>query len=172
MPEYVYLFSQKRSCWTMIAGSAFLMGFFILFLAASGMIGRNHILYEEYALCGIVMAGIIGAYAPRKNGLRYGAIVLWFISTFEGLRLSLEQFLAYFSAVKGVSSSIQKQFPAWFISVNEFIQAFITKDINSNNDNYFTPGEIAKWILFFFVFHLVIVIMTIFSQLSAFKSQS
>ncbi|RWT16091.1 hypothetical protein DN603_26785 [Raoultella planticola] len=172
MPEYVYLFSQKRSCWIMIAGSAFVMGLLTLFLAAGGVIDRNHIFYEEYALCGIVMAGIIGAYAPRISGLRYGAIVLWSISTFGGLRLSLEQFLTHFSALEGVSSGIPKQLPVWFISVNDFMQAFITTDINSNNDNYFIPGEIAKWILFFFVFHLVIVILTIFSQLSVFKSQS
>ncbi|MCE9858564.1 disulfide oxidoreductase [Raoultella planticola] len=169
MPEYIYLFSQKRSCWLIIAGSALLMGALMLFFAARGLIAADRIGYEEYALCGIVAAGMVGAYAPERR-LRYGALALWFISTFEGLRLSLEQFLSPVSAVEVLSDGMPKLLPVWLISLNEFMHANILNPIASNSDRYFLPEEIAKWLLLFFTFHLVIAILTTFSQLSSFKS--
>ncbi|EPK6573480.1 hypothetical protein ACRFNZ_19600 [Klebsiella quasipneumoniae] len=169
MPEYVYLFSQKRSCWFIIAGSALLMGALMLFFAACGLIAADRIGYEEYALCGIVVAGMVGAYAPESR-LRYGALALWFISTFEGLRLSLEQFLSPVSAMEELSDGMPKLLPVWLISLNEFMHANILNPIASNPDRYFLPEEIAKWLLLFFTFHLVIAILTTFSQLSSFKS--
>src|SRR5471032_2692363 len=90
MLQYLNRCSRGRGAWLLMILTAIVLELVALYFQHVMLLKPCVLcIYQRCALYGVLIAGIIGAIAPATP-LRFGAIIIWLYSAFEGLKLAME----------------------------------------------------------------------------------
>ncbi|WP_108650567.1 disulfide bond formation protein DsbB [Dongshaea marina] len=114
MLDYLNQFTRHRGAWLLLAGGALFLELCALFFQYVLKLSPCEMcVYERAAVLGILLAGLIGAIAPRFFAIRWIGFLLWGYSAFRGLQLALEHVQIQLHPSPFQVCSLFAQFPSW-----------------------------------------------------------
>lgn len=110
----LYRFSLQRTPWLLLAFSALCLELAALFFQyRQGLQPCVLCVYQRSAVMGLLLAGLIGAVAPRFLLFRAPAMLLWAASSLWGLRLALKHAGMQLFPSPANTCDFAANYPAW-----------------------------------------------------------
>ncbi|RWR03783.1 disulfide bond formation protein B [[Pantoea] beijingensis] len=164
MLRYLNQCSRGRGAWLLMAFTAFILEMVALYFQHVMMLRPCVMcIYERCALFGIMGAGLVGAIAP-KTPLRYGALLIWLYSAWEGVRLSYEHTMIQLHPNPFVTCEFAARFPSW-LPLNKWLPSvFVASgDCSENQWSFLTLG-MPQWLIVVFSVFLLIALLVVIAQ--------
>lgn len=103
--------------------------------------------YERVAMMGIIVAGLIGAIAPRYPLFRFSGFALWFISAGSSLSLAIEHVDIQQNPSPFATCDFFPNFPTW-APLNEWAPWFLNPTGYCDEINWqFLSYSMPQWLI-------------------------
>ncbi|ATZ11751.1 disulfide bond formation protein DsbB [Erwinia amylovora] len=164
MLRYLNRCSQGRGAWLLLALTAFALEMSALYFQHVMQLPPCVMcIYERCALFGIMGAGLVGAVAP-KTPLRWGAILLWLYSAWQGLRLAREHTMIQLHPSPFVTCDFAARFPSW-LPVDKWLPSvFVASGDCAVKSWSFLTLSMPQWLLGVFAAYLVVAVLVLIAQ--------
>lgn len=145
----------RRKVWILVACVSFAMEMTALWFQHSLMLKPCVMcIYERCALWGIVLAGIVGAMAP-KSSLRLVAIAIWIYSSWEGLHLTYQHTMMLLHPNPFTVCELTASFPDYF-PLNKWLPSmFVATGDCSIVEWSFLTLSMPQWMMIIFALSLL-----------------
>jgi disulfide bond formation protein DsbB len=161
-------FSRRRTAWLLLAGTA--LGLEITALYFQHVLQLDPCVlcvYERVAVLGILVAGLLGAIAPRRAALRWLAFAIWASSAAWGMGLALEHTGLQFGDGLNLNCSFFADFPRWAKLDEWWPSVFAPTGYCDDIQWLFLGLSIPQWMLVIFGSYLTALAVVILSQFAA-----
>lgn len=164
MLQYLNRLSQGRGAWLLMALTALILELVALYFQhVMLLLPCVMCIYERCALFGILGAGLVGAIAPA-TWLRYGAILIWLYSAWEGLRLSWQHTMIQLHPSPFTTCDFAARFPSWLPLDKWLPGVFVaTGDCAERSWTFLNMG-MPQWLVGVFAVFLLIGIVVLLAQ--------
>ncbi|CAM3581179.1 disulfide bond formation protein B [Rouxiella silvae] len=164
MLQYLNRCSQGRGAWLLMALTAFVLEMVALYFQHVMLLKPCVMcIYERCALFGIMGAGLVGAIAPA-TWLRYGAMVIWIYSAWEGIRLAWEHTMIQLHPSPFATCDFAARFPSWLPLDKWLPSVFVaTGDCAERSWTLFTLS-MPQWLVGVFGFFMLIAVLVVIAQ--------
>ncbi len=172
MLQYLNRCSQGRGAWLLMALTALILELVALYFQhVMLLLPCVMCIYERCALFGILGAGIVGAIAPA-TWLRYGAIIIWLYSAYEGILLSWKHTMLQLHPSPFTTCDIAARFPAW-LPLNKWLPGVFvaTGDCAERSWTLFNLA-MPQWLVGIFGVFLLIGVLVAVAQFVKSRRQS
>lgn len=121
-------------------------------------------IYERVALFGIMIAGLVGAIAPRNVILRWVAIIIWIYAAWRGLELAWEHTMLQLYPSPFASCDFFVNFPEW-LPLNEWAPAIFEATGDCAVKQWdFLGLDMPQWLIGVYGAYLLVAIIVTISQ--------
>ncbi|HEY0211318.1 disulfide bond formation protein DsbB [Sodalis ligni] len=120
-------------------------------------------IYQRVALYGVMGAGIIGAIAPATP-LRYGALIIWLYSAWEGLKLAMKHTDIQLNPSPFVTCDFFVSFPSWLPLDKWLPSIFSATGDCAVRQWHFMSLEMPQWMIVIFGAYLLVGILVLIAQ--------
>lgn len=166
MLHYFKNLSLSRGAWFFLVLSCIMFeGIALYFQHVMGLVPCVMCIYERIALLGILFAGILGLFGNRYAILRWLAILIWLISAFKGLMLSLKHQDYQINPSPWNQCEFKVDFPQT-LPLDKWLPEFFSPgSVNCSENQWEMFGfSMAQWLIFMFAVYLVFAVITLMSQ--------
>ncbi|WP_043892694.1 disulfide bond formation protein DsbB [Providencia sneebia] len=157
--------SQGRSAWLLMALIAFILECTALYFQhVMKMQPCVMCIYERIALFGIMIAGLIGAIAPRNMIIRWLAIIIWLYAAWRGLELAWEHTMIQLYPSPFNTCDFFVNFPEW-LPLNQWVPAVFeaTGDCSVRQWD-FLGMDMPQWLIGVYAVYFIVGIIVVISQ--------
>ncbi|EKT56269.1 disulfide bond formation protein B [Providencia sneebia DSM 19967] len=121
-------------------------------------------IYERIALFGIMIAGLIGAIAPRNMIIRWLAIIIWLYAAWRGLELAWEHTMIQLYPSPFNTCDFFVNFPEW-LPLNQWVPAVFeaTGDCSVRQWD-FLGMDMPQWLIGVYAVYFIVGIIVVISQ--------
>lgn len=166
MLNSLYIYSQTRKFWIILALSAFILEIISILIQYMFLLKPCILcIYQRCAIFGIIISGVIASINPNTF-LRFIGIFVWIYSTIKGFIFSKKHVIMTLYPSPFLTCDLFVQFPTW-LPLNQwcpFIFNTISGDCSSHKW-YFLSLEMSQWMIIIFISYLTVAICTVISQL-------
>ncbi|MCK3655466.1 disulfide bond formation protein B [Pasteurellaceae bacterium Macca] len=166
MLNYLKELSLKRSAWLLLATSCLaLEGTALYFQHGMGLSPCVMCIYERLALLTILVAGLIGALAPKIALLRWFALSFGLIGAFKGLKLALTHTDYQLHPAPWNQCSPFVEFPETLPLNKWFPNLFEATSVDCAEITWrFFDLTMPQWLTAIFAFYAILIILISVSQ--------
>lgn len=164
MLDYLKELSRRRTAWLLLAFTAFaLEAAGLYFQYGMGLVPCVMCVYERLAFLGLLIAGLLGALAPRFTVCRLSALALWGFSAFKGLSVAVKHYDYQANPSPWNQCEFKPDFPPTMPFDQWFPSIFAPGPVNCSEKQWQMLGwGMPEWLIlafgtFFLVFVLVLI---------------
>lgn len=166
MLTYLKQCSQHRTAWLLLATTAFLLELAALYFQHVMLLKPCVMcIYQRCALFGVMLAGLVGAIAPRLVLLRGIAIIIWLYSAAKGLWLAWQHTMMQLHPSPFATCDFFTSFPNWLPLDKWMNSVFSAYGDCSVRQWQFLSLEMPQWLAGIFAFYLLIALTVLLSQI-------
>ncbi|WP_153913490.1 disulfide bond formation protein DsbB [Shewanella sp. TC10] len=165
-------FSRSRTAWIVLLLSAIgLEAAALFFQYVMELDPCVMCVYVRVAVLGLIIAGIIGAIAPKFWLTRILGLVSWGISAIWGLKLSLELNELQVDPSPFSTCSFFSEFPSW-MPLDEWLPAVFSPTGMCSDDPWtFLSVSMAQWMIVTFIIYLIVLAVMLIPALKPLNSK-
>lgn len=167
MLTYLKQCSQHRTAWLLLAVSAFLLELVALYFQHVMQLNPCVMcVYQRCALFGVMLAGLVGAIAPRLLFFRGLALIIWLYSAVQGIWLAWQHTLLQLHPSPFATCDFFVSFPRWLPLDKWVPSVFFASGDCSVSQWQFLSLVMPQWMLGIFAVYLLIALIVLLSQVS------
>lgn len=165
-------FSETRSAWLLLAFSALaLESTALYFQYGMGLQPCVLCVYERVAMIGLLVAGIIGALAPRALVVRLIALALGLFSGIKGLMISLRHLDLQMNPAPWKQCEFIPNFPET-LPLHKWLPALFSPTGSCNESQWSLFGiTMVQWLVFIFAVYVVVLVILLLVQVKKNRKQ-
>lgn len=164
MLQYLNHCSRQRTAWLLLSLTAIVLELTALwFQHGMGLSPCVLCIYERCALYGVLIAGVVGAIAP-KSPLRFIAIIIWLYSAGKGIALSLQHTMLLVKPPLFSRCDFAVDFPSWLPLDSWLPQVFKATGDCSAHQWQWLGLEMPEWLLGIFIAYLLAALLVLVVQ--------
>jgi disulfide bond formation protein DsbB len=150
-------FAETRTAWLTLAASAMGLEVSALWFQYGMRLDPCVMcVYERLAVIGLMLAGLLGALAPRLTIVRWSGYLIWAVSAGWGLLLAIEH-VGYQTDTSGaLSCSFLPNFPAWLPLEQWLPSVFLPTGYCDDVQWQWLSLTMAEWMVVVFTIYLLI----------------
>ena len=168
MHQAIASLSHHRVAWVSLAASALGLEITALYFQHVKALDPCVLcVYERVAVLGILLAGLIGAIAPRRATVRWLGFAFWATSAAWGLSLALEHTGIQFSEGLNLNCTFFAEFPDWARLDVWWPSVFAPTGSCDEIQWLFLGLSIPQWLLVVFGTYQAIFALVVASQFAA-----
>ncbi len=156
--------SRGRGAWVLLALTALALELVALYFQHVMLLKPCVLcIYQRCALFGILGAGIVGALAP-STPLRYGALIIWLYSAWEGLMLAMKHTDIQLNPSPFVTCDFFVSFPSW-LPLDKWLPAIFSATGDcAVRQWHFMSLEMPQWMIVIFGAYLLVGVLVLVAQ--------
>ncbi|HEY0209659.1 disulfide bond formation protein DsbB [Acerihabitans sp.] len=156
--------SRGRGAWVLLALTALALELVALYFQHVMLLKPCVLcIYQRCALFGILGAGIVGAVAP-STPLRYGALIIWLYSAWEGLMLAMKHTDIQLNPSPFVTCDFFVSFPSW-LPLDKWLPAIFSATGDcAVRQWHFMSLEMPQWMIVIFGAYLLVGVLVLVAQ--------
>lgn len=158
-------FSRSRLSWFLLFLSTIIFeGTALFFQHGLGLAPCSLCIYQRVVLFGIMLASLIGFFAPKKLIFRLLGIAIWLFSAYRGFEYATLQARLQFQPRLTDTCSLFPEFPSWLPLREWFPHIFESSGFCADKVWSFLTIEMSQWMIIIFACYFIVGLVILFSQ--------